>query len=142
MSWRTLSREGRVTRHATSAAEQEALARLVERGLRDAEVDGVSADGRFLHAYGAALALARMAIARAGWRVKGPGSHVTTFEAIVPALGSRARKDADYLDSCRLRRNMLAYDAEGLASEEDARELVLVVRRLRGLLGGEAAGSG
>ena len=73
MSWKRLSRQGRVARHATSPAELEALRRLAARGLQDASVAGLSPDGRFLLAYGAALALARLASARAGWRVKGHG---------------------------------------------------------------------
>lgn len=108
MSWKRLLRQGRVARHATSPAELKSLRRLAARGLQDAAAAGLSPDGRFLLAYGAALALARMAIARAGWRVKGHGAHATTFEAVVIAIGPSVRAEAAYFQSCRQRRNMLS----------------------------------
>ena len=131
MTWKRLSREGRVVRHVTDAAELQSLQQLAARGLQDAAVAGVSADGRFVLAYGAALALARMVVARAGWRIRGPGAHATAFEALAAAMGSSAKADADYLESCRLRRNMLVYDAEGLVSEDDAQEILHRVRSLQ-----------
>jgi len=128
MTWKRLLRQGRVARHATSAAELQSLRRLAARGLQDAAAAGLSPDGRFLLAYGAALALARMAIARAGWRVKGHGAHATTFEALVLAMGPVVRAEAIYFESCRQRRNMASYDAEGVVTDDDAHELVRRVR--------------
>jgi hypothetical protein len=96
----------------------------VRRGLADAHADGLSPDGRFLLAYGAALALARLAVAHAGWRVKGHGAHATAFEGLVLAMGSEAAEEADDFEACRQRRNLLACDAEGVVTEVEARELV------------------
>ena len=44
--------------HSTTTKEVDGLLAIVDRELRDSEVDRVSADGRFSHAYRAALTLA------------------------------------------------------------------------------------
>jgi hypothetical protein len=46
-------------------------------------------------------------------------------------LGGERAADADYLDSCRIKRNKVEYDYVGGASEADARELVSFVEELR-----------
>jgi hypothetical protein len=71
-----------------------------------------------------------MAIACAGYRVKGQGAHQTTFQALKLALGSPVGQLADYLDRCRRKRNDLVYDAEGVVSETDATELLTQATRL------------
>jgi len=44
--------------HKTSEKELKGLFSILERELRDAQVKGVSADGKFSHAYRAVLTLA------------------------------------------------------------------------------------
>ena len=59
----------------------------VGRNLHDADLDALSADNRFGLAYEAVLLLAKMAIACAGYRIKGQGAHQTTFAALPLVLG-------------------------------------------------------
>src|SRR5437764_9662401 len=87
MSWQSLLQAHRVKRHHTSLQELGDLRDLVERDLQDAAVPAISADRRFATAYNAALQLAKMVIACAGYRVVGPGHHLTTFEALEIAMG-------------------------------------------------------
>src|ERR1700688_3169759 len=87
MTWDELLTNGRVKRHTTSAQEIQNLHNVVERDLRDAGIQGLSADRRFATAYNAVLQLAKMVIACSGFRVSGLGHHYTTFEALELAMG-------------------------------------------------------
>ena len=44
-------------------------------------------------------------------------------------LGPEKKTDAEYLDDCRKKRNILEYKYVGGASESDAKELLLFVRK-------------
>jgi hypothetical protein len=46
-------------------------------------------------------------------------------------LGESRKVDANYLDSCRKKRNTVEYDYVGGASREDARELLEFTNELR-----------
>ena len=123
MSWKSLQNQGRVEQHVTSKAELDDLRAAIRRNLDDAAIRELSNDNRFSIAYQAALLAAKMAIACAGYRVKGQGAHQATFEALKLALGPSSDKTADYLDRCRRKRNELTYDSEGVVSAADAAKL-------------------
>ncbi len=123
MSWKSLQSQGKVDPHVTSKAELDELRAVVERNLDDASIQELSDDNRFGIAYQAALLSAKMAIACAGYRVKGQGAHQTTFVALKLAMGSSISATADYLDRCRRKRNEMTYDSEGVVSSADAEEL-------------------
>ncbi len=46
-------------------------------------------------------------------------------------LGASRKKDANYLDSCRIKRNRVEYDYVGGASEDDVKELLDFSEELR-----------
>lgn len=96
----------------------------IRRNLDDASIDELSDDNRFGIAYQAALLVAKMAIACAGYRIKGQGAHHTTFQVLPLALGRSYQSLSDYLDLCRRKRNDIAYDSEGIVSSADVDELV------------------
>lgn len=125
-----MQNQGRVEPHVTSKAELDDLRAAIERNLADAAIKELSADNRFSIAYQAALLAAKMAVACAGYRVKGQGAHQATFQALKLALGSSVNKTADYLDRCRRKRNDLAYDSEGVVSATDATELLKEAKSL------------
>lgn len=130
MTWQQLLKEGRVERHRTSKEELDGLRAVVGRNLADADVAAISADTRFACAYEAALALATMAIAHAGYRVKGPGHHMTTFLALALTLDEKENaEDPRYFDACRRLRNELSYEAADVVNERDVEELI---RRVKG----------
>lgn len=111
-------------KHRTSKQELDALRAVVERDLADAAVSELSADRRFATAYNAALQLAKMAIACAGYRTTvRPRQHETTFQAAELALGSSSSKLTAYFDTCRIKRNQVEYDAAGVISDSEADEL-------------------
>jgi len=130
MSWKNLHSQGKVDPHTTSKAELDDLRAAIERNLADASIPKLSADNRFGIAYQAALLSAKMAIACAGYRVKGQGAHQTTFEALKLALGNSVIPAATYLNRCRRMRNEMTYDSEGVVSRADAEELLKKAKSL------------
>ena len=124
MTWKELLAEKRVETHTTSKQELDDLRSAVERNLRDAAIPELSADNRFGLAYEAALLLSKMAVACAGYRVKGQGAHQTTFAALKLALGAGISKTATYLERCRRKRNELSYDMAGVATDTEATEIL------------------
>src|SRR5436309_2184642 len=105
MTWRKLEAAGRVAPHRTSTRELADLREAAERNLRDAALPGLSVDNSFGVAYEAALLVSKMAIACAGYRVKGLGAHETTFIALELSLGSDVSTAARYFERCRRKRN-------------------------------------
>ena len=100
--------------------------------MQDSQVDGVSADGRFSHAYRAALTLATVLLYASGYSPsRGQSHHYRTIEAIPEILGRGAKDDAAYLQSCRAKRNAAEYDAANEASETECTELVGFAKELR-----------
>ena len=124
MTWKELLAENRVETHATSKQELDDLRSAVERNLGDAAIPQLSADNRFGLAYEAALLLGKMAVACAGYRVKGQGAHQTTFAALKLALGAGISKTAAYLERCRRKRNELSYDMAGVVTDTEATEIL------------------
>ena len=119
-------------RHTTTKAEINGLLAIVDRELQDSQVDGVSADGRFSHAYRAALTLATVLLHASGYSPsRGQSHHYRTLEAIPEILGADAKDDAAYLQSCRAKRNAAEYDAANEASETECAELVKFSKEFR-----------
>lgn len=107
------------------------LFRLAERGFADAQVSGVSADGRFMMAYDAALALATIPLHCAGLRTDGTGHHQTTFSALPFVVDAELAEVAAYFDGCRAKRNTSVYDRGGRTSEAEVEEILAAVAELR-----------
>ena len=116
--------------HATSPQEIGNLLAIVERDLQDAAGD-ISSDWRFGIAYNAALKLATILLYAEGYRPERTLQHYRTIQAIPLILGKSRKQDADYLDSCRNRRNVVEYDYVGGVTNEDADELIEFVREFR-----------
>ena len=53
---------------------------------------------------------------------------VRTLAALPLILGERHKDDANYLDTCRTKRNTAEYDRAGVTTEEDAGELIAYCR--------------
>ena len=124
MTLNDLRSQGRLRPHRTSRSEVDDLLRLADRGIADAQVPGVSADGRFMMAYDAALSLAGIPLHCAGFRTDGPRHHQTTFAALPIVMGAEMSEAASYFDACRAKRNTSAYDRGGRTSDSEVEELV------------------
>ena len=124
MTWNQLFQQNRLQRHSTNKQEIDQLRQVIARGLADAAVTAISTDLRFQAAYSAVLQLATTAIYCAGYRVKGREHHKTTFEALPLAMGNIVTQQANYFDTCRIKRNTIMYDRAGLVSETEVENLV------------------
>jgi hypothetical protein len=116
--------------HQSSLQEISALFAIVQRDLDDAEGD-ISADWQFGIAYNAALKLCTILLHASGYRPEKTLQHFRTIAALPLILGDHRKVDASYLDTCRIKRNTAEYDMAGVATHEDATELVSFVKDLQ-----------
>ena len=130
MSLKQWENNGWLRPHATSRQEIEGLLSIVERDLADAEGD-ISADWRFGIAYNAALKLCTILLHASGYRPERTLQHYRAIAALPLILGDERKDDADYLETCRRKRNTAEYEMVGVASEQDASELATFVASLR-----------
>ncbi len=130
MSLEQWANNGWLRSHKTSAREIADLLAIVDRDLKDAEGD-ISADWQFGIAYNAALKLCTILLHASGYRPEKSLAHYRTLAALPLILGERHKDDANYLDTCRTKRNTAEYDRAGVTTEEDAGELIGFVRELR-----------
>jgi uncharacterized protein (UPF0332 family) len=131
MSLKQWADNGWLKTHRTSREEISHLLDIVERDLNDAQRD-ISTDWRFRIAYNAALKLCRILLAAEGYRPSHDSQHYRTLAALPEILGEAKKADAEYLDDCRKKRNIIEYDSVGGASESDADELIKFVKEFRG----------
>jgi hypothetical protein len=102
----------------------------VERDLDDAQGD-ISSDWRFGIAYNAALKLCRILLSAEGYRPSHELQHYRTLAALPEILGGGKKQDAEYLNDCRKKRNIVEYDDVGGASKSDADELIGFVKEFK-----------
>jgi uncharacterized protein (UPF0332 family) len=130
MSLKQWADNGWLKIHRTSREEISHLLDIVERDLNDAQRD-ISTDWRFGIAYNAALKLCRILLAAEGYRPSHDSQHYRTLAALSEILGEAKKADAEYLDDCRKKRNIIEYNCVGGASESDADELIMFVKEFR-----------
>ena len=130
MTLRQWADNGWLKPHRTSRKEISSLLRIVERDLKDAQGD-ISLDWRFGIAYNAALKLCRILLSAEGYRPSHELQHYRTLAALPEILGETKKADAEYLNDCRKKRNIVEYDDVGGASESDADELIEFVKEFK-----------
>ena len=125
MSLTTWSAAGWLQPHKTSPQEIRDLWQIIDRDLKDAASGGISADWQYGIAYNAALKLCTILLYAEGYRpAKGAMAHSRTLSALPHVLGPKRQSDADYLESCRQKRNTVEYDYAGGATKAEAEELI------------------
>lgn len=110
--------------YETSRKQIADLFDIVERDLADASTARLSSDWQFGIAYNAALKLCTILLFAEGYRPDRALAHYRTLQALPFVLGDSRKADADYLDSCRIKRNTVEYDMAGRTSPEEATELI------------------
>jgi hypothetical protein len=131
MSLNDWAHNGWLRAHATSKQEIRQLLQIVDRDLSDARQKGLSADWRFGIAYNAALKLCTVLIFAEGFRPEKSLAHYRTLQALPLILGPSKVDDADYLNACRAKRNVVEYDYIGGATDTDADELISFTVQLK-----------
>jgi len=121
---------GWLHRHKTSQEEIENLVMIIDRDLKDAK-GGISDDWRFGIAYNAALKLCTILLYAEGFKAEKTLQHYRTIQALPLILGNKRKDDAEYLNSCRSKRNIVEYDYVGGVTGHDADELIEFVKELK-----------
>jgi uncharacterized protein (UPF0332 family) len=116
--------------HQTTPAQIADLLAIVDRDLEDSMRD-LSPDWQFGIAYNAALKLCSILLFASGYRPEKNLAHYRTLAALPIILGDKCKDDADYLDTCRSKRNTAEYDTAGTVSQSEADELRAFVHELR-----------
>ena len=130
MSLQSWLANGWLRKQATSQREVRDLLRIVDRDLDDAGTD-LSKDWKFGNAYNAALKLCTVVLRASGYRAERSMQHYRTIQALPLVLGDDRKGDADYLDTCRVKRNQAEYDRVGDVSDREAEELIAFVQELK-----------
>lgn len=117
--------------HRSSKSEVDGLLSIVARDLEDARREVVSADWRFGIAYNAALKLCTILLHASGYKPENAQAHYRTLQALPEILGQDRRKDAEYLENCRKKRNKVEYVTAGSATDAEADELIEFASGLR-----------
>ena len=132
MSLKQWADNGWLKPHKTSREEIANLLAIVERDLADAANEAISPDSRFGIAYNAALKLCTILLFASGYRAERARHHYATIQAMPLILGSARKPDAQYLDTCRNKRNIAEYHYVGNVTERDVEELTGFVKELKG----------
>jgi len=103
MSLKKWLSENKLSRHKTSQQEIQNLLKLVERDIKDAKIEALSNDRRFMTAYNAALQLATCILYTTGYRTKPSkgGHHWISFAVLPDIMGETINEFADYFNTCR-----------------------------------------
>jgi hypothetical protein len=131
MSLKQWENNGWLRPHKTSPQEIKNLFEIVDRDIKVSAKKDVDSDWRFGIAYNAALKLCTILLYSSGYRPERNLAHYRTLQALPEILGSEHQKDADYLDACRKKRNIVEYEYTGAASQKDADELIDYVKELK-----------
>jgi hypothetical protein len=130
MTLKQWERNGWLRRHQTSRAEIKNLLMIIDRDLEDA-LGNISDDWRFGIAYNAALKLCTILLYAEGFKAERTLQHYRTIQAMPLILGKERKRDAEYLDSCRSKRNIVEYDYVGGVTGDDADELIEFVKEFK-----------
>jgi hypothetical protein len=105
---------------------------LADREIGDATVEALSAEGRFEHAYNAALQLCMIPLRSSGYRVpKGESGHKRTIESLRYTLGESQAETAVCLERYSRERGRTVYEQTGIVTRQDVEDLLSIARQLR-----------
>lgn len=124
MSLQSWHKNGWLRPHETNRQQIAGLLAIVERDLADAGTARLSSDWQFGIAYNAVLKLCTVLLYAEGYRPERALAHYRTLQSLPIILGIDRTEDADYLDSCRSKRNTAEYDVAGRISPEESIELI------------------
>ncbi len=118
-----------LTEHRTSTEEVNDLLEVIQRDLRESQLDGLSDDWSFNLAYSAALQTAKLALHASGYRAGREAHHERTIESLkytleIPQSHVRA------LQKFRRKRNVVAYDRVGTVTHQERDEIIAMAAEL------------
>ncbi len=118
MSLEQWRRNGWLQPGDVSIAEIQQLLAVADRELGDAAITALSVEGRFEHAYSAALQLCAIPLRSSAYRVhKGESLHKRTIDSIRYTLGESFAETADCLDRYSRARGRAVYERVGVVTQ-------------------------
>jgi 3-deoxy-D-arabino-heptulosonate 7-phosphate (DAHP) synthase len=126
-SWR---KNGWLVEHQTSQQEIADLLAVARRDLADCQAKGLSVDWRFNIAYNAALQLATIALAAAGYRASREAHHYRVIFSLEFTIGTDGTLVAKF-DAFRKKRNAAGYERVGLISDKESEEMIDLAKQLQ-----------
>ena len=132
MTLAKLLADKRVAGEPTSKQELDELREVVATNLRDAQVPGLSPQGRYEFAYNAARLLATLVVRASGHRVIAKnGHHYYTFQALEAADPAAFKNAAAYFDAARSKRNDFSYEGPVGLTDTEADGLITDVKQFQ-----------
>jgi hypothetical protein len=131
MSFEKWVEYGWLRREASSPNEIKDLLGIVDRGLADSGVKAISADLRFIAAFGVALTVATTALRASGYRTAMQASHhLKTIES----LELTVKADPKLIQKLKVfnnKRNKSSYDVAGAVSDQELEVMIKLASELR-----------
>lgn len=132
MSLQNWLQMGFLVEHEATVSEVRSLLGIVDRELADANVAGLSEEGRFMHAYDAALLLCKLALHSSGFKLqKGKGHHAYWINSLEFTLGKEQKDTLIHLSKSSHLRHTSLYEQTGVVQKQDADDLLEAARKLR-----------
>jgi hypothetical protein len=133
MSLQTWLQKGHLVEHQATVAEVRSLLGIVDRELADAGVAGLSDEGRFTHAYDAALLLCKLALHASGFELqkRAPGHHSLWINSLDFTVGKEQKDTLIHLSKSSNLRHTSLYEQTGVVQRQDADDLLETARMLR-----------
>ena len=124
-----------IKEHNPTSKEINDILKLIQRDIKDAEIDILSNDRRFATAYNAALNLARIVTISEGYRIVAKiGHHKISFITASIILGKNFKNYFSLFEICRRKRNKVDYDLVDVATETELKELLFKVKNFNKLV--------
>ncbi len=121
-----------LTKTEPTARGMQDLLAIADRQIADAGLEGMSADGRFDHAYEAVRALCQAALYASGYAVPKRGdTHQRVIDSLKFTVGGDAGAQVDYFDRCRRVRHKTMYERADVVQRAEADKLLAAARELR-----------
>jgi hypothetical protein len=132
MSLEQWRQNGWLHKSDTTLPEIQQLLALVNREIGDASIEALSDEGRFEHAYVAALQLCMIPLRVLGYRVpKGESRHKRAIESLRYTLGGSHAEIAVSLERYSRARGRTVYEQIGAVTLQDAEDLLTIAQQLR-----------
>lgn len=126
-------KNGWVQAHETSSQEIQDLLAVADRDLVDCQVQGLGDDWRLNIAYNAALQLATVALAAQGFRASRDNHHYRVIQSLAYTIHLDPALIRQF-DLFRKKRNQGGYERAGVASSQEATEMLKLAQQLRRLV--------
>lgn len=130
MTLETRLGHGWLKHHETSPQEIADLLAVVDRGLENAAVPGLTPDARIGLAYPSALAIGAAGLAALGYRAGKDRHHERVLDSLAHTIGIDPSRLAKFHRFRRIR-NEMTYERVGTVTDREAMEFLALVGDLR-----------